>query len=221
MIITRADEHYNSIFVKELSQELTLELFKKYSWKNICALLQQKMPLKSCNIHLYVPGKLVITLHAPSLEALIKFLPQGAEGVLTHQRIIESTAFFDPNYLARLPLIFLADPLYSIGQPATALFSFFNQVPKSVRARYEIIWLNKTEIILKRRQEPIQIIVNHTTHFNPALHKKIEYCVDLVQAKKLSNKKRLSSWDIDMRFQNQCIISSSKGGKDYEFKTNN
>ena len=190
------------------------EKFKHKSAYCIAADLKEKFPfIESITCDYAIPGK--VAFHIEGVEPLFKI---NENFVLTAESTLLAYQVFDPAFVQNLCSVEFPklkeknETISQAGMPA--LKKSLQDLPERVFASYQVCWMNELETYLCDKEESkFAIVCNAQTIPDESLLKK---CATIKQELETSNafkKKSIHRWVADIRFKDQIIVSSDKGGR--------
>lgn len=153
---------------------------------------------------LYQPSKIAhVFVNASRPTIIIKDMLKNIEYVMANNQAIIARDTYIESVLEGLEIIFINSANFGTEVSSEEFVNLTRKIPIEIYGNYQVIWRSKTEICLRSKKAPLQIIGDNNSVINLDL---IKYA-ELVQAHKKSDIK------IDIRFKDMLVCAPEGGGK--------
>lgn len=147
------------------------------------------------------------------LKAAYPIVTVNEHLALTNKGTIAPCYLFIEQSMKGLPRITINEQtLLKYKTDATELYNFIDTLPIKLKEDYDIIWHDKTHIVLVNKSQSHHLVCTSHTHFDTKLQHALNN-IDHVIQQRLAAKKKKRIWQTDVRFNGFMVLSSTLGEK--------
>ena len=171
--------------------------------------LRIAVPAQTLTINRQRPGHAHIQIKAS--EPLFNI---HNEFVVTKDGNIAHHTLFTQQSIEGIPLVKIDNTaVLNKKSEIHELHTFMSHLPSTLQAEYNVLWHDKTNIMLTQKKIPYhQILCHAKTFFVPKLQQRVKKMAQLLEKRNYENRNK-KIWQIDVRFTSLIVLSPTLGEK--------